>query len=236
MRGTTKRLVLTVGLLAIMASRVAAIDPVGGQTGDLRMSLVVRTSPRMPNHIDGTLIWETVLDLRQRSATFRDLLEVLLASPRSLALLTPAPELHNAGLIGRTRFRAGPRHVVAFVDLVVDRLNPPLRRLAVAHELAHVAEVACLGFVDTQEALQQRMAAHVGSAPVRPGVPIETGFALEAGQVIVREAEGRPGRPSQFQRLARAHRLPSCPVRPMGDLPQIVGVGESDSEGGGGVC
>ena len=239
MRGTTTLLVsLTVGLLAITTTRVAAVETVDEHAGDLRMAIVVRTSPKTPNHLDGLLIWETVLDLQRRSPTFRDLLDVLMASPRSLALLTPAPEiLQTDGLIGRTRFRAGPQHVVAFVEVIVDRFNPSMRRLAIAHELAHVAEVACLGFIDTQDALQQRMAVHVGSVSARRGQPIETGFALETGQVIVREAEARIGRPSQFSRLARAHRLTSCPVRPMTDTPQIVDSGESGGEGGGGgVC
>jgi hypothetical protein len=239
MRGTANLLVpLTVGLLAIATSRVAAVEAVDEHAGDLRMSIVVRTSPQAPNYLDGLLIWQTVLDLQQRSPTFRDLLDVLMASPRSLALLKPAPELlQTQGLIGRTRFTAGPSHVVAFVDVVVERLNPSMRRLAIAHELAHVAEVACLGYIDTQDALHQRMVAHVGSAARRGGPPIETGFALETGQVIVHEVEARVSRPSQFSRLARAHRLTSCPVRPMSDTPQIVDFGESGSEGGGGgVC
>ena len=238
MRGTAKLLVpLTVGLLALATSRVGAVDAFDEPAGDLRMRIVVRTSPKTPNHLDGLLIWQTVLDLQERSATFRDLLDVLKASPRSLALLTPAPGLQTEGLIGRTRFAAGPRHVVAFVDVVVERHNPFMRRLAIAHELAHVAEVACLGYIDTPEALQQRMVAHVGSAARRSDQPFETGFALETGQVIVHEAEARVGRPSQFSRLARAHRLTSCPVRPMSDTPQIVDFGESGSEGAsGGVC
>src|SRR5262249_12568720 len=139
MRGTTNLFVsLTIGLLALATPRVAGADVVDGD--DLRASIVVRTSPKSPNYLDGVLIWEAVLDLQRRSPTFRDLLDVLMASPRSLALLAPAPEIQHSGLIGRTRFQAGPQHVVAFVDVIVDRFNPSMRRLAVAHELAHVAE------------------------------------------------------------------------------------------------
>src|SRR5205085_1023148 len=101
-------------------------------------------------------------------------------TPRLLVLISPSTDVRYVnGLIGRTRFQVGPDRVVAFVDIFVDRATTRTRQEAIAHELGHIAEVACLGPFDGNEALRRllrRRADWFGST-LKAEV-IETPFAV----------------------------------------------------------
>jgi len=152
--------------------------------------LALRTSPSRADYVDGRLIGETLVDLRRTSPTFRDVLATLTASPRLVTLVSPSREIQQVlGLIGRTRFQAGPDRVVAFIDVHVDLMAVGIRREAIAHELAHVAEVACLGDFFNQADLRAALSRHVHRRPdVRDRVPIETGFAVDVGRQVLQES------------------------------------------------
>src|SRR4051812_14652521 len=79
-------------------------------------TLVALTSPANPNYPDAMLIESTIAELSGASATFRDLLAVLISSPRILTFVSPSKDVQRLHLIGRTRFRVSPNRVVAFVE------------------------------------------------------------------------------------------------------------------------
>ncbi|MBM3770536.1 MAG: hypothetical protein FJW27_04455 [Acidimicrobiia bacterium] len=181
------------------------------RTEGLQTTLVILAEAGRPNDPDGLQICETIAELRRHSPTFAELLKVLRASPQLHVFFRHSSDLKSIGLFGRTRFAVGPRDTVAFVDLLLDRTNPALQREAVAHELAHVAEVVCLGPLGNVGALRLRL---MGRDDPRKGTteaPIETPFASTVGRVVGQEAARRSLFVSRFAALARSHGLDGCP-------------------------
>jgi hypothetical protein len=214
-------------------ARVSAADDGKVSIEGMATSIVVLTSSNKPNYLDARLIGSVIADLRAASPTFRDLLAVLAASPRLLILISPSNDLrYSDGLIGKTRFLVGPDRVVAFVDVVMDRANTRIRQEAVAHELGHVAEVACVGPFEDQKDLGRiirRRSDWSGLAP--KGAVLETAFATRIGQQVVQEARSTTRPTSQFIRLAAETGLTACPVLPRGDGVTFVQA-ETGAEGG----
>jgi hypothetical protein len=190
----------------------------------MKGSIVFLTSNSRADYLDSKLISAAIADLRAGSPTFRDLLAVLAASPRLLTLISTSTDVKYVhGMIGRTRFQVGPDRVVAFVDVFVERATARSRQEAIAHELAHIAEVACLGAFDDQDGLRRllRSRAEWGGT-LDNSVAIETGFAVRMGRLTVQEARTRARLTSQFARLATRSGLRACPLLPPGDGYTIV--------------
>lgn len=177
----------------------------------LETTLAIMAKVGRPNYSDGLLICDTIASLRRHSPTFADLLEVLRASPHVRVLLATSTDLRHRRLIGRTRFSVGPDSTTAFVELLLDRTNMRLQREAVAHELAHVAEVMCLGTPADGSALRQRLDGKGGQRKGTLEAPIETGFAVTLGRLVEQEAAARGASASQFATVARRHGLAGCP-------------------------
>lgn len=176
----------------------------------LETKLVIFARAGKPNYYDGLLICDTVAELRRHSPTFAELLQVLRASPQLHVFFGRSTGLKDVGLFGRTRFAVSPRDTVAFVELSLDRMNLAMLRESVAHELAHVAEVACLGMPGDVRVLRSRLdggGQHRGTAEA----PIETKFAVTVGRVVAQEVARRSRGLSRFAVLAREHGLDGCP-------------------------
>ena len=211
--------VTVVRLVVAAQSVVSPPDFSGGPpVPEMRSSLLVRTAGSDLAAFDGRTISETIRELRQLSPTFRDSLEVL-AGSRVLMLVSPSTEVwavHRE--MGRTRFYVDERKIVAMTDIYVDRPNLWRRREAIAHELAHVAEVVCLGPVTSVDDLYRLLPSYAGNRPSRrPDAVNETGFAEDAGRRVVREAASTKQGVSAFRALSLRNRLPSCPSRLAGD-------------------
>lgn len=178
----------------------------------LETTLVILATAGRPTYHDGLVICDTISDLRRHSPTFAELLKVLRASPQLHVFFSRSTDLKRMGLFGRTRFSVGPRDTVAFVDLLLDRTNLGMLRESVAHELAHVAEVACLGMPEDVRALRLRLVGHGGQHKGTPEAPIETKFALTVGRVVEQEVARRSLGGSRFAVLASDHGLDGCPA------------------------
>lgn len=174
-------------------------------------TLAIMAKAGRPNYADGLLICDTIASLRRHSLIFAELLGVLRASPPLRVLLATSTDLRHRRLIGRTRFSVGPDATTAFVELLMSRTNLRLQREAVAHELAHVAEVVCLGLPGDASALRLRLDERGGQRKGTLEAPIETAFATAVGRVVEQEAAGRGLSASLFAALARRHGLDGCP-------------------------
>jgi hypothetical protein len=216
-----------------LAARVSSADDGKVSIEGMATSIVVLTSSNKPNYLDARLIGSVIADLRAGSPTFRDLLAVLAASPRLLILISPSRDLrYSDGLIGKTRFLVGPDRVVAFVDVVMDRANTRTRQEAVAHELGHIAEVACVGPFDDQKDLRRIIRRRSDwSGMAQKGAVLETAFATRIGQQVLQEARSATRATSQFMRLAGETGLTACPVLTRGDAVTFVQA-ETGAEGG----
>jgi hypothetical protein len=189
---------------------------------EMRESIVLLTSPRS-QYVEGAIIADTIKSLRALSPTFDEMIKVLGVS-RILTLISPAPKLDiEKGLIGQTRFFVGPAKVVAIVQVVTAYDNPTRRREAIAHELAHIVEVACLGPISSVAELQERIQTQmVRFSDRRPGRVIETRFPTRVARVVLEEARRRRGGPSQLGELLFRDGLMSCPETLPGHEVEIV--------------
>lgn len=204
------------GLLSLTAAVLLASVPQARACQTLRVdgletTLAIMAQAGRPNYIDGRLICEIVADLRRHSPTFVELLSVLTAAPQLHVLLSASTDPRRGSLIGRTRFSIGPDATTAFVELFLDRRNILLQRESVAHELAHVAEVVCLGLPGDASTLRLRLDERRGRQKGTLEAPIETTFAVTVGRVVEQEAAARSSNASRFAALARKHGLEGCP-------------------------
>jgi hypothetical protein len=224
---------LVVICLAARGSAAEDREDQGLKIEGMNTSVVVLASSTKPNYLDGKLIGSGIAQLRVTSPTFRDLLAVLAASPRLLTLISPSPELRSSeGMIGKTRFLVGPNRIVAFVDVFMDRTNHMLRQEAIAHELGHIVEVACLGPFEDQASLHRTLRRRAQwSGLLMKNAVIETAFAITIGRQVVQEAKSKARLTSQFMRLASESGLTACPVLPPGDGFTIVQRETSPAEG-----
>jgi hypothetical protein len=205
--------------LVCIGARVAATDDSSMAIEGMTTSMVVLTSSAKANHLDGVLIRSVVANLRVVSPTFRDILAAIAASPRLLVLISPSTDVRYVdGMMGRTRFQVGPDRVVAFVDIFVDRANTRTRQEAIAHELGHIAEVACIGAYDDQESLRRlvRRRADWFGMSLNTAI-LETPFAVTIGQQVIQEAKSKTRSASQFTRLTEHSGLTACPALPADD-------------------
>ena len=182
------------------------------QDPDHRESIVLRAAATS-QYADGRLILETIKDLSEKSATFDEMLRTLSVS-HLLTFISPTPDWKRVpGMMGHTRFAVGPSGIVAFVEVVMRRDRLRAQREAIAHELAHVVEVACLGPIASNEALRQQLRPQVASSSnTDPARGMETRFAVRAGKAILREAEASRRGASQLAELADHEGLTACPV------------------------
>src|SRR5262245_11231162 len=158
---------------------------------EMRESIVLLTSPKS-QYVEGTIIADTIKDLRAASPTFDQMISVLGGSS-ILTLISPAPNLEGEkGLMGQTRFFVGPRKLVAIMQVVTPLDNPIRRREALAHELAHIVEVACLGQIRSGAELQERIQTQLTRySDRRPGRVMETRFPNHVARVVLSEARRR---------------------------------------------
>lgn len=213
---------LVVSCLLLASSGLAAVGDV--PIPEMSETLMIRTSQGRADYLDGRLIGETIRDLRRLSPTFNDLLAVL-AQSRLIAMFSPSTDVHRiSGLIGRTRFYPGEHHVVAMIEVYVDRGNIWTHREAVAHELAHVVEVACLGDIRSLTDIRAAMTRYTGRRPaLGTAIPNETAFAVATGRQVVAEVIDGPSGGSQFRSLTARFRLQGCPSGLPGDEAVLAG-------------
>jgi hypothetical protein len=210
---------------ASVANGFGTDEPIPAMTA----SIVLLASPSSPNDWGGKIIAGTISELRKRSATFDEMLSTLAVS-RVQAFMSPSVDASQLqGLIGRTRFVVGGSGVVAFVQVATWRHDRQRVRAAVAHELAHVVEVTCLGMITNQETLYQRLRLQVPKFSwTRREEAMETRFAIRAGEAVLREAQRKDRGVSQLAQLTEREGLMACPgIQP---APHLVIAQHFDEE------
>jgi hypothetical protein len=150
--------------------------------------------PPLPIQIEDELAGRRLAYLATRSATMQQILAVLKTTP-SISVRLRSNEMlwrmsrHKA--TGRF-WREGAQVVVLLqFDSVIAR---PLEQIeSVAHEMAHVVEVACLPHLIEIDQLRGQLLRRGRRVAGAPGLAIETPFAGDTGRQIVLEAlRGRP--------------------------------------------
>ena len=130
------------------------------------------------------LLRDTASLLIARSAIFREMLDLIAAAPHLrmgiLAVTDVSP------LLGTTGFHVHGEWTYGLMNINMTHRDPKLRARAIAHEVAHAAEVACLPPAASTQALLQSLRPRRSAVPLteQPG---ETPFAMAAEQVVMTE-------------------------------------------------
>lgn len=154
------------------------------------------------------LLREAAALLIERSPTFREMLDVIAAAPHLrmgiLAVTDVSPRL------GTTGFHVHGPWTYGVMNINMTHRDPKLRARAIAHEVAHAAEVACLPPAASTKALLHSLRPRRGVVPLmeQPG---ETPFAMAAEQAVMREYLRRaPDSGGVFIDLAARFALQHC--------------------------
>ena len=198
---------------------VAGCDTTSDQRTDARGQLPptfvgLRTHKGMATFEEGELIIGHVHQLKQRSSTFRDMLDTLDLVPGLKILLSPSTASEDAaGMTGRTVLRPSPASFAAWTDIAVDRRHPSQDVAAIAHEFGHITEAACVGHYRSLNQLQATLRQRANEpADSRSRMP-ETPFAAAFTEVVMDEWAGTRQSESRFDELAMAYGLSPCRVR-----------------------
>lgn len=204
MRTVTIRTVL----VSFMLGGVAGSAQVVAQSTPPVVSIdqVLWLAPGLGGHAALERIRDTSAGLSARSATYRHLLDALSGIPNVSVHLRPrkAP----GGRLGHGEFRRSGAWLVGTIVIDPFESMPLLRARAIAHELGHLYELACLHQSDEGSdllrALQRRGA---GSRQPRA---TETPFAGRLEDRVLEEFLNPSASPERFSELTVRHRLANC--------------------------
>ena len=169
------------------------------------------------------LLRASAAEFGTRSARFLDLVRSLRHRRHVLTSIQFA-QLRLWDLGGLTRFQvARSGLIVAFIEMHVKLETLPGQRGAtLAHEIAHVYEVACLPRASSTSALRDHLR---DRADRRHRGALETSFPIAVEHAVVDEWLKGAGTPSQLRSLAARYGLEQCPSP--GIEPQGVGTMEA---------
>jgi hypothetical protein len=194
-------------VLALVAILLFDVAPRGqAQTLSPNWTDVVRASG--PAKADLELIRETADDLARTSTTFAGMLAIVKSTSWLIVLARPAA---IPGKLGQTQFYIESERTFALMELNVHRLNPAARVRAIAHELAHVAEVACLPQTRATSQLLRDLSSHARRHSA-PGDSTESAFPLAVEKVVLAEYRDESAPRGDITSLARRHGLSDCPT------------------------
>jgi len=190
------------GLVAFAAA------PARGQDIFLAWAAVMTDAPPPPasDRVERTLLRETAAQLSARAPTFRQMLAAVAAAPHLHVTIRP---IVGGSVMGRSHYWVHNEWTYGVMDVQLSRRDPYLRMRAVAHEVAHAAEIAChpafASTGDLQTALRLRR---------RAGLPDpyegETAFAEAAERTVVAEYGVRSTSAGALPDLATRFRLGRC--------------------------
>lgn len=189
----------------VFALWLGAGSPALAQHAQLRWTDVVRESG--PAKADLRLLRETADALASASATFAQMLAVVKSAPRLIILVRPAI---IADKLGQTQFFVTSERTFGVMDINPYRLQPLLRLTAIAHELAHAVEIACMPWQRDTSGLRSILVERAKSDSGRGRLSTETRFPSALERVVLNEYQhtSRPG--SGISALAQTHGLTDC--------------------------
>ena len=147
----------------------------------------------------------TADERRRRSPTVRQMLEVLRGTPRVVLAAQPAESMR---LLGRGQFHIEGWRTIGVMEIVVHQ-DSQLRTRAIAHELAHAVEIACLPPQPDTAALHRTLAKRAGYLNAGP-LGVETPFAPAAETAVLREFYKPRDTAGRLPALAAQYDLPGC--------------------------
>jgi len=168
--------------------------------------LMVTAEPRK-DAADIGLLRSMSAELMTISPTFRQMLEALKTATHMNLRARP---VGGRRALGRGHFTVAGTFTMGLMEISVFRRDSHLQVRAIAHELAHATEIACLPPQADTATLHQRLVGRAGREGVLKGHGIETPFALAAERIVLREYMGHGLPEGQLPYLATTYDLPLC--------------------------
>lgn len=168
--------------------------------------------------VSARLLRATASKLMTRSGTFAELVEALGAVSDVVLTMRPAS---LRGFLGLGHYHVVNGRIYGLLKVNPYPADPFLRVRALAHEVAHAFEIACLPRSDSA-GLRRRLAERANGGPASASTfeTFETPFADAIEKAVAQEwRRSRPGS-AQFTTLVRRHGLEPC--RPGADVTQIA--------------
>jgi hypothetical protein len=168
---------------------------------------IVHTRPgESGDSVGAERLRSTAAKLMERSPTFASLMESLAQAGHMVMILQPGPV---EGLLGHGRYRGANGRITGVITVNTYLRNPDKRVRALAHELAHAFEIACMLPTGDISGLREQYAKRLGR-PVPPRTRVETPFARAVERVVEREAHQSVRAPTTLPALAARHGFGGC--------------------------
>ena len=196
---------LCVALLACGAPAAAAAQAPAGRSPVF--DTIVHTRPgESGDSVGAERLRATARELMQRSPTFAGLIESLADAGNMILILQPGP---IEGLLGHGRYRAVDGRITGVITVNTYLGHKDKRVRALAHELAHAFEIACMLPTGDISGLREQYAKRLGR-PVPPRTRVETPFARAVEHVVDKESHQSVRGPTQLPDLAARHGFAGC--------------------------
>jgi hypothetical protein len=138
------------------------------------------------------------------SPAFATLLTILQSAPHVIAFIRAT---HVAGKLGQTQIYVASGQTFVMMEINPFRVEPLLRVRAIAHEVAHAAEAACLPQMPSTTALHGRLIERARKA----GAPsLETPFPAAMEQLVVSQYHAGSHVPDAVPRESATRQLHAC--------------------------
>jgi hypothetical protein len=180
----------------ILALWLGTGSPAMAQHTQLKWTDVVRESA--PGIAELKLLRETADALASVSPTFARMLATVKSAPRLIVFVRPGT---RAEKLGQTHFYVTAGRTFGVMEINPYRLQPLLRVRAIAHELAHAVEIACLPSQGDTSSLKAILIDLAANNSGRTGLSTETRFPATIERIVLDEFQ-RFAAPSQRQELA----------------------------------
>ena len=199
----------------VFALWLGAGSPALAQHAQLRWTDVVRESGAAK--ADLQLIRDTADLLASASPTFAQMLVIVKSASRLILFVRPATIAGDR--LGQTQFYVVSEKTFGVMDINTYRLHPLMRMRALAHELAHAVEIACMPWQLDTPGLRSILVDRAKSDGGRGSLSTETRFPSALEVMVLNEYQhtSRPG--SGVSALAETHGLSDCGGRvPIGSI------------------
>ena len=175
------------------------------QHAQLQWTDVVRESGA--RKADLRLLRETADAMASVSPTFSQMLGIVKSASHLIMLVRPAVV---DGKLGQTQFYVAANTTFGVMDINPYRTLRLQRIRAIAHEVAHAVEVACLPSQRDTSGLRSILLKHATENRGRGSLPTETRFPAALEVIVLREHQN-PSRPGAgIPAIAEAHGLAGC--------------------------
>ena len=200
---------VTVTALVLAAARTLDADDTSS-TVPFRRAIRIMPAAEALDFIENRLVESTLRETSRRSATFAEMLRAL-DGLRDVIVYLQTATLEERGLHGRARFGVARSGVLVGL-ITIHRFRPAElkgRIRAIAHELAHAFEAACLTHRATTSALHEALAARATSYGRKGSA--ETPFPRAVETAVLDEWFRQQPTTPQIDALALEYGLTECP-------------------------